>query len=269
MRKLLTLCLIFTSFFAFSQDIKRDEINGKIIVEGNDIESITIYNASAKTGTITDENGEFTIAVALNDLLEIRALQYQNFDVRVNKMILESKKISIFLIEEINKLDEIIIKNKMLSGDIKTDINSVKTFNLKSNAIYFGIKNNNAHDLNNFNQSQIESSGIHSQAQTMVHGLNVVNIVDQLLIPLFRSEVKNRKVAGVPEVPATAIKYYFGSNFLVDNFNIPAHRVEEFIRYVEDKNFDFDLLNYGHEMEFLELLSKKSKIFLTAKNNTD
>jgi hypothetical protein len=104
----------------------------------------------------------------------------------------------------------------------------------------------------------------------MVNGLNVVNVVDQLLIPLFRSEVKDKKAAGVPEVPAKSIKYYLGSNFLVENFNIPEHRVEEFIRYVEDEEaFDFDLLNYGHEIEFLELLSVKSKTFLKTNKGSD
>ena len=95
----------------------------------------------------------------------------------------------------------------------------------------------------------------------MSNGLNVVNVLDQLLIPLFRPEVKDKKAVGIPDVPAESIKYYLGSKFLVDNFNIPEHRVEEFIRYVEEDTFDFYLLNYGHEMEFLELLSKKSKMF--------
>jgi hypothetical protein len=55
----------------------------------------------------------------------------------------------------------------------------------------------------------------------------------------------------------------------VENFNLPEHRVEEFIRYVEDATFDFDLLNYGHEMEFLELLNNKSKTFLKTKTSSD
>ena len=102
--------------------------------------------------------------------------------------------------------------------------------------------------------------------ETLVNGLNIINIVDQLLIPLFRFEVKDKKAVGVPEVPAKSIKYYLGSKFLADNFNIPEHRVEEFIRYVEEQEgFDFDLLNYGNELEFLELLNTKSKAFLKAK----
>jgi len=266
MKKLLPLFVFCVSFYAISQDIKRENINGKIIIEDHDIEGITIYNSSSNIGTVTNENGEFRIEVASNDLLEIRALQYQNFDVKISKAILESKKLSIFLIEEVNKLDEVIITSKGLTGNIKTDIHSVKTFNPKLDAMYFGIKNEDAYDFSDANTSQIENIGMHSQAQTMVNGLNVVNVVDQLLIPLFRSEVKDKNAAGVPEVPAKAIKYYFGSNFLVENFNIPEHRVEEFIRYVEDEAFDFDLLNYGHEIEFLELLSKKSKVFLNTKS---
>ena len=265
MKNLLLLFVFCISFSAISQDVKRENVNGTIIVEGNDIEGITIYNSSSKVGTISDENGEFTIAVALNDLIEFRALEYQNFDVKINEAILESKKMSIYLIEEINKLEDVIITTKGLTGNLKIDIGRVKTFTPKLDAIYFGIKKNNTDEVSDVNSSKIENLGMHSQARPMVNGLNVVNIVDQLLIPLFRSEVKDKKAAGIPEVPAKSIKYYLGSNFLVDNFDIPEHRVEEFIRYVEDEMFDFDLLNYGHEMEFLELLSRKSESFLNAK----
>ncbi|WP_034058928.1 carboxypeptidase-like regulatory domain-containing protein [Lacinutrix jangbogonensis] len=269
MKNLLTLFLLSVSIFTFSQDIKRENVKGKIIVEGNDIDGITIFNSSSNLGTVSNEFGEFTIAVTSNDLLEIRAIEYQNFNIKVNKSILESKKLSIFLIEEINRLDEVIVSSKSLTGDIEADLNSIHTFRPKLDVIYFGAKNNNNEDFSTDEISQVQSAAMHSQAQTMVNGLNVINVVDQLLIPLFRSEVKDKKAAGIPEVPAKSIKYYLGSNFLIENFKIPEHRVEEFIRYVEDEAFDFDLLNYGHELEFLELLSRKSKIFLNTKSVID
>ena len=269
MKKLLPILVFCLSFFAFSQDIKRDNVNGKIVVEGSDIEGITIYNTSSNTGTITDKNGEFIIAVALNDVLEIKALEYQNINVKINKAILESKKISVFLIEQMNILDEVVVTSKILSGNIVTDAKNVEKFSPKQNAIYFGIKNPDPYELGDDNQSQIRNLEMNTQGKTMVNGLNVVNIVDQLLIPLFRSEVKDKKAAGVPEVPVKTIKYYLGSSFLIENFDIPEHRVEEFIRYVEDDTFDFDLLNYGHEIEFLDLLSKRSKEFLNTSSDTD
>lgn len=257
MKNFLLLCVFFLSFLAFSQGIKRVNVNGKIVVEGNDIQGITIYNATSRIGTVTNEKGEFIIAVAINDLLEIRALEYQNFDVRINPAILESRKMRLFLIEEINELDEVIVTTKVLTGNIKTDIDNLIRFSPKLDAIYFGIKNKDQNMLT------------HTQSPNTVNGLNIVNVVDQLLIPLFRSEVKDKKAAGVPEVPSDSIKYYLGSTFLVDNFNIPEHRVEEFIRYVEEDAFDFDLLNYGHELEFLELLNEKSKEFLKTKTTKD
>jgi hypothetical protein len=265
MKKILPLFVFCISLFAFSQDIKRENVKGKIIVEGSDIEGITIYNSSSRKGTVTDEKGEFTINVALNDLIEIRALEYKKIDIKINKTILDSKKINVFLIEEINVLDEVVVKVKKLTGNLNVDLDRVKTFNPKLNTIYFGIKSNDAIGLNDDTGSRLKNIDKQSQPNTIIHGLNVVNVVDQLLIPLFRSEVKDKKSAGVPEVPAKSIKYYLGSNFLVENFKIPEHRVEEFIRYVEDEAFDFDLLNYGHEIEFLELLNKKSKIFLKSK----
>lgn len=263
MKKLLTLFLFCLSLFVFSQDIKRENVDGKIIVEGADIEGVTVFNVSSSVGTTTDVNGEFVISVTLNDLLEIRAVEYEKFDVIINEDIIESKLIHIFLIEEINKLDEVVVKNKKLTGDLRTDVNNVQTFSPKKHDIYFGIKNSDAYDPSEARMSQIENIAMQSQTPTTVlNGLNVVNIVDQLLIPLFRSEVKDKKASGIPAVPPKSIKYFLGSNFLIENFKIPEHRVEEFIRYVEDESFDFDFLNYGHEIEFLELLNKKSKTFL-------
>jgi hypothetical protein len=270
MKKIATVFVFFICFIAVSQEIKRENIKGKIIIEGNDIEGVTVSNSSSGVGTVTNENGEFTISVALNDLIEIRALKYQNIDVKINKDVLESKSLSIFLIEEVNKLDEIVIKSKRLTGNLKVDIDRVKKFYPKRNVIYFGIKKEEATNLKQLGKYQNDNIRMQSPTENFTDGLNIVNVVDQLLIPLFRSEVKDKKAVGIPEVPALSIKYYFGSTFLAENFNIPKHRIEEFIRYVEeDDSFDFDLLNYGHEIEFLELLTKKSKMFLEIKKNTD
>ncbi len=262
MKKLLPLFILCISFVAFSQEIERENINGRIIVEGNDIEGITIYNVSANIGTVSNEYGEFIIAVALNDLLEFRALEYQNFDVKINNTILESKTLSVFLIDEINKLDEVIITRKSLTGNLSEDAKIANSFNQRLDVVYFGTKSKEEVIPSDANGRQVENIAVQKQGQNLVNGLNVVNIVDQLLIPLFRSEVIDKKASGVPEVPSESIKYYLGSTFLVENFKIPEYRVEEFIRYVEDVRFNYDLLNYGNELEFLEVISERSKEFL-------
>lgn len=267
MKLFLSILMLCSGFLVVSQETRRENIVGRIIVEGSSLEGITVFNTSSGKGTLTDDTGKFMLNVALNDILEIRALIYQNIDVKVNEAILESKKMSVYLIEKMNVLDEVVVPKKELSGNLVTDAQQIKTFNPKLDAFYFEINNDDLYSMGDDPQSQIAHIDKNTQGKTLVNGLNVVNIVDQLLIPLLRSEVKNKKEAGVPEVSAAYVKHYLGSDFLVENFNIPEHRVEEFIEYVEDDNFDFDLLNYGHELELLELLSRKSHTFLNKESN--
>lgn len=262
MRKILSLLSIFVALNLSAQDITRTDVKGKIVVEHNDISGITIFNASSNKGTITDDKGEFTIAVAENDIVEVSALQFQNLNFKVNKDIIASRSMKIFLIEEINKLDEIIVKTKGLTGDLVTDIDGSKTFNPKLDALYFGVKHSSEYNFETDYKTEVANLGDDIQRNQFYNGLNIVNVVDQLLLPIFRSEAKEKKASEIPEVPTKAIKYYFASEFLVDNFKIPEHRVEDFIAYVESGDFDFTLLNYGRELEFLELLNEKSVEFL-------
>lgn len=263
MKKLLILSVLCFSFFTHAQELNKRTIKGKIIVENNDIDGITIFNTSTNLGTVSNTKGEFEIVVSLNDMLEIRAIEYQNFNIKINQTILDKKLLNIFLIEEINMLDEVVVFNKKLTGSIDNDIKNIDTFKPKLNTIYFGKKSLN--DSLDIKTTKLENIAIDTQNKTIVNGLNIINVVDQLLIPLFRSEITNKKDIGMKEVPSKSIKYYLGSKFLVENFNIPEYRVEEFIRYVEDDTFDFEMLNYGHELEFLELLTRKSKMFLKTK----
>ncbi|WP_370476936.1 carboxypeptidase-like regulatory domain-containing protein [Tamlana flava] len=262
MKKIIFLLVLLVSVSSVSQNINRITVFGKIIVEDNDLAGITIFNASSNTGTITDDNGEFTLLVALNDVIEVSALQYQNISFKINEDIIQSKKMKLFLIEEINKLDEIIIITNELTGNLNVDAEAASPFKPKLDALYFGVKNSREYDFEKDYKTGVKNEAMNSEGVAVVNGLNVVNVVDQLLLPLFRSKVPNNKKSTVPDVPIESIKYYFGSEFLMDNFNIPEHRVEDFIQYVQADDFDFSLLNYGKEMEFLDLLTKKSKVFL-------
>ncbi|OBQ56158.1 carboxypeptidase-like regulatory domain-containing protein [Tamlana sp. s12] len=265
MKKIVLFITILCSLQAVSQNVNRIEVLGKIIVEGSDISGITVINKTSKVGTITNDEGEFTMQVALNDVVEVSALQYQNISFEVNEAILKSKRMKLFLIEEINKLDEVVVTEAGLTGNLAVDLESAAPFNPKLDALYFGVKNNMDHEFKPDNKTKVENLGQNYQQQRMINGLNIVNVVDQLLLPLFRSNVSDKKKAGVPEVPIESIKPYFGAQFLKDNFNIPEHRTQEFIQFVEKDNFDFTLLNYGKEMEFLELLNQKSIEFLNQK----
>jgi len=262
MKKFLLVLVFNTCLLSFSQNFNRMEVSGKIFAESSDVAGITIFNSTSNKGTITDDQGTFTLEVMLNDLIEVSALQFQNITFRVNEDILSSRSMKIFLIDQINQLDAIVLLPNQLTGSLLEDVDKSQPFVPKLDALYFGLANLGEFEFEQDYKTNIQNEIVNEEHAYLVNGLNVVNIVDQLLLPLFRSKVKNKEVRGVPEVPIESVKYYFSAQFLMDNFNIPEDRIGEFIQFVQDENFDFSLLKYGNEMAFLEVLSQKSDAFL-------
>ena len=246
MKRLLLFTLLFSSFFTISaQDVERIEISGKIVVDSNDLEGITVYNSSSNKGTVTDENGKFLLNVALNDIVEFRALQFQDFTVTIDENIIKSKKMTVFLVEKVNKLDEVVILPYDLTGNLAVDIESVRTFNPNMDAIYFGIQNFSDYEFPDDYKSKVEN-------------------IAMLLKPLFKSDKSKKENVKdkVPDIPTSGLRDYYSSQYIQTNFEIPKDKIDEFIAFVENNGLDYNLLKAGKEMQFLEFLTHKSKQFL-------
>ena len=125
MKKIIVTLFCTFSIIAFSQDIDRITINGRIIVSAQDKEGVTVYNTSSNKGTVTDEIGEFKIDVAINDVVEFGALQFKDFTVVISEQILESKQMTVILVEEVNKLDEVVLLPFGLTGNLNADLENV------------------------------------------------------------------------------------------------------------------------------------------------
>jgi len=259
---LLFLCLT-ASFFSFSQEIKRVEISGKIVVNSEDLENVTIYNTSSNKGTLTDEDGKFKIEVALFDILEVRALQFQDFTVTIDKNIIDSKKATIFLVEKVNKLNEVVILPYDLTGNLIADMESVRTFNPDLDAIYFGIGDISAYEFPDDYKSEVENIAAR-QPNDIRYQMNGAALVGLLLKPLFKSnkDKKAKEIEKLKEIQSTSLRDYYSTRYIVDNFKIPEDKVNEFVAYVESHDLDYSLLKKGKEMDFLEFLTQKSDEFL-------
>lgn len=244
------------------QNTKRIEISGKIVVDSDDLEGITIYNTSAKKGTFTDEKGLFKLKVALNDIIEVRSLKFQDFTLTIDDNIIRSKKVTIFLVEDINKLDEVVVLPYDLSGNLTVDIESVRTFNPKMDAIYFGIANMNEYEFPDDYKSQVVNIAMRGPGNDIKYGLNVIGIVGLFLKPAFNKDKSNKKVEVMGDIEADELTDHYSAKFLIENFNIPENKVDAFIAYVEEEGLDYSLLKSGKEFEFLEYISAKSKAFL-------
>ena len=246
------------------QDLQRVEVFGRIIVDSPDVEGVTVFNKSSNKGTITDQDGKFSIYVALNDRLEISALQFENFEVVIIQDIIDSKALTLVLVEEVNKLPEVIILPYGLTGNLTVDAIRAKTVSPNLDALYFGLDN-----LDKIDFTDDYLSGVRNTAMTdnrLYYTADAVKIIGLLMKPLFNS--KNKK-NGSELATNVHLTEKYSSEYLMDKLNIPKEQITEFIYFVEDSGIDKTLLDDGKELQFLDYIIKKSKEFQATKNGKD
>ncbi|MGB6267418.1 MAG: carboxypeptidase-like regulatory domain-containing protein, partial [Olleya sp.] len=252
---------LFALSFSYAQDSTRVEVKGKIIVASPDLEGITVYNSSSNKGTVTDANGEFVISAMLNDKINIHALQFKDFNVVVAQDVIDSKQMNVFLVEQVNKLDEVVILSYDLTGVLKEDVANVQTFNPDLDAIYFGVDDISFYEFANDQYSKVENLAAMSQNERIRYQADGMAILGSLVGLIFKKKDKKKATtSSVEEV--TSLSDTYTHEYYMVNFNIPEDKVEAFIAYVETNDFNTTLLEEGKEMQLIEYLNTQSKEFL-------
>lgn len=272
-KQLLTLFFFLLSITAFSQEVERIKISGKITAaKGGDVEGINIYNKSSAKGTITSAKGEFEIMVALNDRVHFSAMQFQRFTVIVDEGIIKSKQMNILLNPVVNQLDEVLISPYDLSGNITADVKRINVsgvsneWDLSYETLEFeyefsadaqtSIKKNMAEDAYHNGQEQ--------------YGGDIIGLGMLIASAFIPKKSKNKNYSSNPkrdqisesDMVTNAVQHRYSILYITRNFNIPEDKVNEFIYFVEDNGIDRELLLPENELLLIDYLSEQSKLFL-------
>ncbi|RKE98298.1 carboxypeptidase-like regulatory domain-containing protein [Ichthyenterobacterium magnum] len=113
--------------FSFSSCIvnAQTDVNGKVIAS-DEVEGIHIINKTANRFTITNERGEFVIPAKHSDTILVSGIKYQPKEIIVTHLQIQAKSITVYLTENINELDEVVV-GKILTGDLLSDIENSDT----------------------------------------------------------------------------------------------------------------------------------------------
>jgi hypothetical protein len=252
------MCL--TSTYTFSQNTSRSELTGTIIVERNDKEGVTVFNSSSGKGTVTDKDGKFIIEVALNDRIEFSALQFKDFAVVITQQMIDAKEITVFLIEQVNKLDEVLILPYNLTGNLAFDASNIELMNPNLDALYFGLGNLDKFEFTPDHLSEIKNIAINENR--LVNGVDVVNVFGKLLIPIFKSKKPKNET---PVYNKSSILEVYSKEYLTKMLSIKDEDVVKFVYYVEENDFDPSLLDPSKELEFITYIKQQEKQFIKIK----
>lgn len=120
MKKTKYILWLFLLGFCVSSWSQETLLIGKVI--GNsEVENIHVINKTLNRFTTTNSVGAFQITAKLQDTIQITSIKYKSKLVVVSAKNLEAKRITIYLEEHINVLDEVIV-GKVLTGDLNSDI---------------------------------------------------------------------------------------------------------------------------------------------------
>jgi len=111
------ICGLLPLFNAVAQTV---DLNGEIIAD-QDLEGIHIINKTSNRFTTTNAYGKFSIPAKYKDTILVSSVQYKQTEVLVTYQNIQDGIISIYLEEQVNVLDQVIV-GKILTGDLDSDI---------------------------------------------------------------------------------------------------------------------------------------------------
>jgi len=261
-RVLFFIGLVLSSFSIHSQSINRVEVNGILFSNNNDVEAVTVFNKSSNKGTITNNKGEFKLKVALNDVIEISALQFQTVTVTIDTDIVKSKQLKIQLVEQVNQLDAVTLSFG-LTGNIETDVSNVKT--VKPMILDMGNMNIDFeyNDDKAFDNSVIENhltSIINPDARNYLP--NIGAILGLIFKSKKRLKIKKDVFVGYEYEKPKDLLTVFTLNYIQEQFEIPEEKVHLFIAFVENNGVNSELLEPKNKLLLIEFLVKQKELFL-------
>lgn len=249
------LFILFVTSFSFSQITSRVIIEGKISAPiGDDVEGIVVYNRSTGKGTISNEKGEFKISAGISDRIDVTAMQYQKFTVIVDKGIVSSKRLNIFLSESVNLLDEVVVTPYDLLGNVAVDVKkiSVSSGKISEVAELTAAPINDAdYEWKPDQYSQVQSNI--RMNNTMVNGLNFVN--------LFKLAFKKSHSKADKEDIDVSIRNMYDDQFFKTNLALEIDEVNDFIYFAEANGLNESYLKKGKELDLIELLITQSELY--------
>ncbi|WP_422107441.1 hypothetical protein [Winogradskyella sp.] len=272
MKNLIVVICCFLGTCIYGQEVERVAVNGRIVVSIDDKEGVTVFNTSSNKGTVTDKNGDFKIDVALNDIVEFGALQFEDFKITITEDVLKSKKLTVILVEEVNKLDEVVLLPFGLTGNINADLENVRTYNVSLDYVYFGLDHIEDFEFSADFKSKVENLAFNENNPRVENMLNVVNLAGFIVgqvVDMDNDDTMTNEEKAINKTPFKEALDKYSVNYIHINFDIPLEQVEAFIDYVEEEGIDTELLNKDKELQFLERISQLSKSFLKAKRGDD
>lgn len=258
MKKFFLLVFIMSFGIASAQFSDRREIKGNIKVpENSEAEGITVFNKNSGHGTVSSENGDFSLFVKAGDSLYFSAVQYGELLVVVGEEVVTTGQLNVEINEGVNQLPEVIVRPYNLTGNIKTDAETIEVVEIQLPPMSFNFNDYEMRpDLQSATKNSTEKTGLDK-------GANILGILGKVVSLVLPKETKPKMA---PELGLIGLerklRAMYDNTFFLENLRLPAEQISDFIAYMAEIGFPQELLRQGKDLDLLQYLMEKSNEFL-------
>ncbi len=232
---------IFLQSFVYSQD--QIVIEGKIVADSLENSRINILNITKNTGTTNSDSGDFKIEVQKNDTLLFSSVQYENLQIMVSEDDIANRFLEVILKKRIIGLDEIILKNINLTGNLNQDIEKFKIYDY-----YKSIPTSKIPRLTHIGRQ------LYTAKDGDIDPL--LNMISGRMQMLENAKEIEQLMFDVQEV-IDAID----SSVFTDEFHIPEDEIINFVYYCAESSRFKILVEKDQYLDLIELFRKKASGF--------
>ncbi len=251
MQKIILLFFGGMTSIVFSQEYTK--LNGRIVSETDEWDDIHVINKTLEIGTITDQEGYFSIRAAPGDTLIISSIQYVPYTHVVSSSDIQNDAFLIKLKEKVNTLDEVTVSQYSLSGRIEEDVSKIPTYT--ENLPFFSAAELMQMNLPEFNDAQSNVKNIALRDDF------VPTTIDFLALAKLAGDLVKRKKYTAYGPPKTVVDY-FDEQFIIEMLEIPETEYYNFVDFVNENNETKLVLQSTDELKILEFLIVQKEVFI-------
>tara|TARA_R110001632_G_scaffold55401_10_gene135676 strand:+ start:576 stop:1322 length:747 start_codon:yes stop_codon:yes gene_type:complete len=228
-------------------------LQGQVLNDSIERASLNVVNISLRKGAITNANGQFEIKARLNDTLHISAVQYEPKQFVVTQKMEKDKSVSFYLIPKITELDEVILSNINLSGDLSKDIGSLllKKEYIPSDFGFLGKSAPKRTSEERMYYAMTGGAGGFGALINLING-NTKKYKRQLEISKFQLKVERNRVK-------------FSDSMYVRNLKVPQALIEDFVFYALEDTVAVDAVNLSDKFALWNYFTTKVDAYLRIK----
>jgi len=230
--------LFFILIIQFSYSQNRELIQGKVIYRNIDVPAANVINNTAQSSTITNDQGEFEIYAKEGDEIIFSSVQYIIRTVRVNKEILENKRIIVQINQRVRELDEVVI----------TPDDTQKFLDLKEE------------QFKGFDYVADKSTKIQNvltDNRQVVNGLNFVNIF-RLLSSIVDAKSDEEKLN---IIPSEVLPYVLEENFFSRVLELESFEINDFLSKLDSDTEMKNLILEKNQFLIIDYLLNKADTY--------